>query len=406
MCFLYSTSWTSKQEESTHAAIDAMNNFENANIINDAVVQKARKPIYMNLSPVRALFRRFGLDGPYANTFLGAVSRIEVTPFLERLRLGRAVDNYQGLQENYPEELDVGFCFAEHLFYRARQTDLMRSFFPQRRARRSSFLNAFSSMISSTPSSSVFDSLVNAGVSGLLDHLTKRKTDSNFETTPADSSAEYFSADPVEEPPMTTWPEVGFAFGKRYIKKYFASAQGNSLKSDPEDDEEDKRLIETVENLGRSFMLSTFGLLPGSPASGSLPDILEGRSMPLSETREVPVSRTGNPIIDFGNIAFDTFQRASDISNSMYCAKKYIVNHLWVLFRKSARSALGFDVLARDLSWTARESAPYLNITEGMMRSFVTDKPLDIPEESERNSRSSDLDDIVDLVNELIRELL
>ena len=111
-----------------------------------------------------------------------------------------------------------------------------------------------------------------------------------------------------------------------------------------------------VEQVSRPFFLSVFGVVPGVPASGRLDHILladqqqvadnqlENR-MKLEPVHDEPAAnkappKTGNPLFDVGNSFFNTFQRANDATNGLYCVKQYMVNRVWDRFRLTVRQIM------------------------------------------------------------------
>nr|CAG4643396.1 EOG090X0ALT [Ilyocryptus agilis] len=322
-----------------------------SSLVSSASQSDVKKPTQFDTAPLRTLLKQFGLFEPYVDTFFNLMNRIGVRDIMDRLRLTNYVDRYYKMYDEYTEEFDVGHCFLEYIIYTV-------------------FNNRFSlknALVHSTPSASRgFEDHALSVISNVVTNFLENENSSQV-------LSDVFKMIPTRKPsgmpidyPQQDLQELAVKVARFYFRNYFSTLPGSNVRMDENDpDNNPDSLADMVEQVSRPVFLSVFGVVPGVPASGRLDHLLliaskqrPAQGIPQSRNKLVPlgpgkagspkfpaaqhlppptVVKTGNPFFDFGNSIVSTFQRATDATHGLYCAKQYMVNKMWDGFRGTMR---------------------------------------------------------------------
>jgi hypothetical protein len=310
------------------------------------------------VSPLRLLLKRMDIFGPVTESLVDVFDNGAWRELLSTFALDSYVDRYQRIAVDYPQEIDIGHCYFEYFTYNV-------------------FNNRFARKSGSSSRGMEDDAvgfLVNAATGFLRSDNASQILTSLFSRIPSSGNSKRVERqeEAAEQKAPPNPQEVAMSIARFYLRHYFSSLTGSKVQLNKEDPTNNPESIaDMIEQVSKPVFLSVFGVVPGAPASGNLGHLLTLSSSEVAEVAEVaevtedlanndigmrppefrnklvptgptrasdgliesiPTLGTGNSFFDFGNSFVATFQRASDATHGLYCAKQYAVNKVWKFF--------------------------------------------------------------------------
>jgi hypothetical protein len=296
--------------------------------------------------------------GPVTESLVDVFDNGAWRELLSTFALDSYVDRYQRIAVDYPQEIDIGHCYFEYFTYNV---------FNNRFARKSG-------ISSRGMEDDAVGFLVNAATGFLRSDNASQILTSLFSRIPSSGNSKRVERqeEAAEQKAPPNPQEVAMSIARFYLRHYFSSLTGSKVQLNKEDPTNNPESIaDMIEQVSKPVFLSVFGVVPGAPASGNLGHLLTLSSSEVAEVAEVaevtedlanndigmrppefrnklvptgptrasdgliesiPTLGTGNSFFDFGNSFVATFQRASDATHGLYCAKQYAVNKVWKFF--------------------------------------------------------------------------